>query len=82
MLIMKRRGPSIEPYATPKIIFRKPLKLEPIFVFCFQLVKQAKMKFSDFISNPHAFSLTISNSWEIQSKAFDRLVNTAAKTSL
>ena len=80
--MMKRRGPRIEPCGTPKRIFRKSLKLEPIFVFCFRLVKYAKMKFSDFISDPYAFNLAISNSCEIQSKAFDRSVNTAAKTPL
>ena len=40
------------------------------------------MKFGEFISNPHAFNLVISNSCEIQSKGFDRPVNTAAKTPL
>ena len=31
--MMKRRGPSIQPCGTPKIIFKKLLKLEPKFVF-------------------------------------------------
>ena len=31
--MMKRKGPSTEPCGTPKRIFRKLLKLEPIFVF-------------------------------------------------
>ena len=65
--MLKRREPSIEPCGTPKRIFRKSLKLEPMFVFCFRLVKYAKIKFSDFISNPYAFNLAISNSCEIQS---------------
>ena len=42
---MMKRGPSIEPCGTPKRMFRKSLKLE-------RLVKWAKMKFTDFISNP------------------------------
>ena len=37
------------------------------------------MKFDDFISNPYAFNLAVSNSGEIQSKAFDRSVNIVAK---
>ena len=76
--MMKRSGPTIELCGTPKRILRKSLKLEPIFVFCFRLVKQAKVKFSDFVSNSYVFNLAISKSCEIQSKAFDRSVNTAA----
>ena len=49
---------------------------------CFQSMKQAKIKFSDFISNPYAFNLAISHLCEMQSQAFDRSVNTAAKTPL
>ena len=63
---MKRRGPSLEPCGTPERIFRKSPELEPIFIFCFRLVKEAKIKFSEFISNPYAFNLAISNSCEIQ----------------
>ena len=32
---MKRRGPSGEPCGTPKRMFRKSMKMEPIFVFHF-----------------------------------------------
>ena len=79
---MKRRDPSTEPCGISKRTFRQSLKLKPIFAFCFQLVKKAKMKFSAFIPNPNVFNLVINNSCEIQSKFFDRSVNTAANTSL
>ena len=77
---MKRNVSSIEPCGTPKRMFKKPLKLKPIFVFCYRLVKQAKMKFIDFISDPYVFNLPISSSCEIQSKAFVGSLNTAAKS--
>ena len=38
------------------------------------------MKFSDFITN--SYVLAISSSYEIQSKTFDRSVNTVTKTPL
>ena len=48
--MMKRRGFFIEPCGTLKRMFRKFLKLGPTFALCFQLLKYAKMKFSDFLS--------------------------------
>ena len=40
------------------------------------------MKFSYFISNPYVFNLAVSKSCQIESKAFDRSLNTAAKAPL
>ena len=51
-------------------------------MFLFLISEKTKMKFSDFVSNPYALNLAISNSCEIQSKAFDRSLNTAAKTPI
>ena len=79
---MKRKVPSAEPCGTPKIILRKSLELKSMVAFCFHLVKQAKMKFSYFISNPYVFNLAVSKSCQIESKAFDRSLNTAAKAPL
>ena len=47
-LMLKRSGLSIETCGTPKMFWRS-LKLEPIFVFYFQWLKHATMKFIDFI---------------------------------
>lgn len=55
----------------PKNIFRTLLKLKPIFVLFFSFI-EINGKVNDFLSNPNAFDLAISNSCEIQPKAFDR----------
>ena len=63
MEIIKRRGPRIEPCLNlvehQKKMFRKSIKREPMFVFCSHLMKQAKIKFSDFTSNSHAFNMQL-----------------------
>ena len=70
--ILKRRGPSIEPFVTPLLISTHAMNLLLTVTFCILLFKQLRVKVVDFRKVLYAFNFERSKEWFSTSNAFDK----------
>ena len=75
--MLKSKGPSMEPYGTPDLIFLHILKQFPRLHICFLFVRWFFMNSKDKLLKLYASSLAINREWSTVLKALGKSIHIA-----